>query len=122
MYHSQKSDRVAFGTAESELYALHAGMRKALTLAKDLTILNIMPAGPLKILVDNNATCANVNNRSTFGRMRHVDAAFMSIHERVELGQIVLDRVDSKDNPADFFTKALPKDDFLKLRMITMGM
>jgi hypothetical protein len=122
MYHSQKSERVAFGTAESELYALHAGMRKALAVAKDLSILGIKPDGPMAIYVDNNATCSNVQNRSTFGRMRHVDAAFMSVHERHDLGHITLIRIDSKKNPADLFTKALSESDFLKMRKLVLGM
>ena len=121
-YHSRKSDRVADSSAESELYGLHHATKKVLALAKDLRHLHIIDNNAsITISVDNEATCTNVNNRYQFGRMRHIDAAFMMVHERVAHNEINLTHVAGTDNPADLFTKALPEATFLKHRHTIMG-
>ena len=49
-----------------------------------------------------------VDEKSMFhGRSKHIDIHYHFIMECVEEGQIVVEHVDSKDQRADIFTKAL---------------
>jgi hypothetical protein len=140
-YHSRKSVRASGSSAESELYGLHSATKSVLALAKDLRHLNITaplddgsppagadidslpsPTSPQTIYVDNQATVTNVTNRYQYSRLRHIDASFMMVHERVHEGHISLAHIAGTDNPADLFTKALPKKAFQRHRFTVMGM
>ena len=135
-YHSRKSVRASGSSAESELYGLHSATKSVLALAKDLRHLNITaplvadadldnlpsPTSPQTIYVDNQATVTNVTNRYQYSRLRHIDASFMMVHERVHEGHINLEHIAGTDNPADLFTKALPKKAFQRHRFTVMGM
>lgn len=138
-YHSRKSLRASGSSAESELYGLNSATKSVLSLTKDLRHLNITapllnspgsdddsslpaPTTPQTIYVDNQATCINVTNRWQYSRLRHIDASFMIVHERVAEGHIHLKHIAGTDNPADLFTKALPKAAFQRHRHTVMGM
>ena len=138
-YHSRKSARASSSSAESELYGLNSASKSVLALAKDLRHLNITaplqsspgtdddsslpaPTTPQTIYVDNQATCTNVTNRYQYSRLRHIDASFMMVHERVHEGHIKLKHIAGSENPADLFTKALPRAAFERHRFTVMGM
>jgi len=46
----------------------------------------------------------------------------MTVHERVAEGHIHLEHVEGAKNPADLFTKALPRAAFERHRFTVMGM
>ena len=46
----------------------------------------------------------------------------MMVHERVHEGHINLKHIAGSDNPADLFTKALPRAAFERHRFTVMGM
>ena len=47
-------------------------------------------------------------------RTKHLRLAFNAVKERVADGNIELNHVEGKENPADLFTKPLPLEDFTR--------
>ena len=62
---------------------------------------------PIMLFVDNESTIQLMKNPVFHGRRKHIDIRYHFIRECVEEGQIVVEHVDSKDQRADIFTKAL---------------
>ena len=60
------------------------------------------------IYEDNDATTAMANAGKPTTRTRHIDVRYFSICDWVERDLVLLDRVDTSQNMADHFTKALP--------------
>ena len=61
------------------------------------------------------------NPGSKSQRLRHLFTADHQIQQYVEEGLVVVNRVPGEDNVANIFTKALPKERFVKL-MEMLGM
>ena len=68
----------------------------------------------VKIRCDNNAAMSTAINPGVSDKMKTVVAKFYHIRDAVEYGEVYLDRVDSRKNKADAFTKALKADDVRK--------
>lgn len=64
------------------------------------------------ISTDNIAAQFIANNRVFNNRTRHIDIRYMFIRDLMEQETINLDRVESSNNTADIFTKALPFEAF----------
>lgn len=72
-------------------------------LVKELTRDHIMPI----TLYVNKSTITLMKNPVFHGRSKHIDIRYHFIRECVEHGQIIVEYVNSKDQRADIFTKAL---------------
>ena len=104
-YQKQKTD--ALSTCEAEFMAATVAACQAIwleNLMKELTGHHIMP---ITLYVDNKSAIAFMKNHVFHGRSKHIDIRFHFIWECVERGQIIVEYVNSKDQRADIFTKAL---------------
>ncbi|OQD79066.1 hypothetical protein PENANT_c064G07894 [Penicillium antarcticum] len=61
------------------------------------------------LYIDNNAALKLTRNPEFHSRAKHIDVKHNFIREKVEEGLIDTQRVNTKDNLADVFTKALPR-------------
>jgi hypothetical protein len=68
------------------------------------------------VLLEDNQTCIYLSrNPGEFSKSKHIDTRYHFVREQVEAGTIVLKKVDTKDNLADVFTKALDKTQYQKI-------
>jgi hypothetical protein len=75
---------------------------------------------PTVVSEDNTAAIA-LSGQGPTKRSRHFDIAFYKFKQQVEYKEMVLKYVKTSENPADFFTKALPKSKFVVFRDMIMG-
>jgi hypothetical protein len=61
------------------------------------------------LYIDNNSALKLTRNPEFRSRSKHIDVKHHFVREKVEEGVINTQRVDTKDNLADVFTKALPR-------------
>jgi len=101
-----KAEYIAASEAASEITWL-----RSLLLEIDFSQLSATP-----LLCDNNGSIILTEDSSFHARVKQIDIKYHSIRQKVELGQLKLHYVQSKDNLADIFTKPLPRKDFERLR------
>ncbi len=56
-----------------------------------------------------------------YNRAKHVDTRIYRIRELSESGEVKLFKVAGENQPADIFTKSLPRPSFMKHRSSLMG-
>ena len=110
---------VALSTAEAEMNALSSCVQMLLGLKNLLTEMGLGHAG---ILIDEDSeSCIGMTGQ--FGptaRSKHMDVRMKFVREAVERGDIIVTKVDTRDQRADILTKALTKETFVRLRELTM--
>lgn len=67
------------------------------------------------ILCDNNAVINLSEDPLLHSRVKYVDIKYHFLRERAELKELVLQYINTRDNIADLFTKALPLPRFTRL-------
>lgn len=73
---------------------------------------------PTTLFCDNKAAITLSEDPMAHARVKHFDIKYHFIRERAQMGDIIIKYVNTKDNVADMFTKAVPKPLFLRLRQI----
>jgi len=68
------------------------------------------------IHADNQGCIALAGNPVSHSRAKHIDIRHHFIREHIEHDEIKLQFVSTKDMLADIFTKALPRNSFVKFR------
>jgi hypothetical protein len=107
IWRSIKQTCIAQSAMEAEYIAANEISRE-LVSAKYL--LESIGFAPLKstIYCDNNAAQTIINGGGNRNKSKHIDVKYHYVKELREQGQFEINRVCSKDNPADLFTKPLP--------------
>ena len=67
-------------------------------------------SGPTVLYTDNKANILVTHNASSASRSRHLLRRYVAMQERVKAGDIVLGKVDDKENPSDYLTKWVSAD------------
>lgn len=70
------------------------------------------------LFCDNINTIYMINNLVFHGRSNHIETKYHFIRDLVQSHQIKLLHCRTKEQSADIFTKALPRDQFKKLKRI----
>ena len=118
---SKRSTRVLDSSTDAECASLvvfgkeNAWLRDFL---KELTIFEINT--PTEVGEDNTAAIA-LSGQGPTKRSRHFDIAFYKFKQQIEYKEMILKHVNTHENPADFFTKALPRVKFEFFRDMIMG-
>ena len=107
---------IAQSSAEAELVALASGAQEAMWIKRFLKELDLDDGEPLEIQVDNNACKQIANNRMLSERTKGLDIRYFAIREYIKKKHLVVNRVDTKDNTADIFTKPLQAIKFKQFR------
>lgn len=115
-WYSKKQTTTAQSSAESELIALNACTRTSIWLRHLLTDLFCAPISPTIILEDNQSCIQIALHPQLNDRTAHIKTKFHYVNEVIEDGSIAVQDVRSTENVADFFTKGLPKNLFIKFR------
>ncbi|KAF0729318.1 hypothetical protein Ae201684P_010440 [Aphanomyces euteiches] len=113
---SQTQRIVAQSTTEAEYIAVAQAAKEVLLMKT----LNCELGNPIKtgsiIRVDNQPAMATACNPVNHSRIKHIDVRYHFVRERIQLEELKLEYVPSRDNVADSFTKPLVAAVFVPLR------
>ncbi|KAK3290020.1 hypothetical protein CYMTET_2561 [Cymbomonas tetramitiformis] len=119
MYSSKLQKTVAVSTAEAELIALSECARDVEYVVNLLAEFSPVKQ-PVTIHGDNHASVAQAENVLNNAATRHVAVRNRYVAKLVELGRVVIAKVPTKENLADFFTKSLALDRFQILSAVVL--
>ena len=111
---SKKQSVVALSTTESEIYALSKAIQEAMYLMNAFHDLQIKFSTPISILEDNSQTITRAKTSINSKFLKHIDIRHKFINEKVSDELVSVDKVDTKNNTADVFTKPLNKNLFYR--------
>ena len=111
---STKQQTVADSTTEAEYIAVSEAAKEAVWMKKFITELGVVPEieNPMPLYCDNTGAVAQAKEPRAHHKSKHILRRFHLVREIVERQDVYIDRVDTKNNVADPFTKALPQRDF----------
>ena len=119
---SRKQKCVALSSCEAELIALSEATKDVVYTRKFVTGLDKSAvSGPTDLRTDNTAARHVSYNPELHDRMKHVARRHFFVRDMVENFEINVPFVPTKENVADFFTKALPAPAFFAFRKILMN-
>ena len=113
---SRKQDVVATGSTVAEYIAMDGAVREALFLVKLLQQLHLETTFQVPICTDSDNAVAILKNDAYKKSTKWLDVKYHFVRHAWRENWIDIRVIDSKDNPADALTKALPKVDFERLR------
>lgn len=113
---SRAQKTVAHSSTEAEYMALSDCSKLCLWLINLLSEVGYKKVTPVPIHGDNQGSIFNGQNPVTEGRTKHIDIRYHAIREYVEENKVEIFFVSGSDNPADMFTKNLPRVTFEKFR------
>ena len=109
---------VSLSSGEAELHGICAGVAQGIglqSICKDLGF-------SYKLRIHSDATAAiGIARRRGMGKIRHLDCADLWVQEKIKSQKIELVKVAGADNPADAFTKYVPRE-ILQKAMAKIGM
>ena len=102
---------------EAEYIAVNEAAKEAVWMRKFLSELRVIPdtENPMALFCDNNAAIQIAKEPRAHKKSRHIRRKFHLIREFVENEEVMIQRVDTKDNIADPFTKGLARSVLEKL-------
>jgi hypothetical protein len=107
---------VAISTVEAELISAKEAVKEAIALRRLLEDLNFVQKEPTTIFEDNQGTIALTKNQVRSSRSKHIDIAYNFVYEKVQDRIVELKYIPTKEQIADIFTKALPRESFERFR------
>ena len=113
----KKQKTVASSSCEAEYMAAFEAAKEAIWLRTLLMELKfIHPTTATTILCDNNAAICLSSDPAMHSRVKHIDIQYHFLRECVQRKELTLSYINTKDNIADIFTKALTPGPFTRLR------
>jgi hypothetical protein len=113
---SKLQSTVALSTAEAETIAGMEAVKQVMHLRLFLSELGQDQGGPSVVYEDNNAAIALAHGREQSKRAKHYQLKVHFLNDSFVKGVFAYEKVATKEQLADVFTKALPRDDFCKYR------
>ena len=104
---SKTQHNITLSSAEAELVALVKGGCEGKGLVALMKDLGLDTPDDFDIYTDANAAIGIVQ-REGVGRTRHIDVNMLWVQQRQKEGEMSINKVDTKYNPADIMTKAVP--------------
>ena len=99
-------------TCEAEYAAMFEAIKDCSWIRNFLTVLELMPDGPIPILEDNTGAIKWAKDDGISSGRRHVRIEYHYIVQEVRCGNVEIQYIASDQNPADGFTKPLTTDSF----------
>jgi hypothetical protein len=81
----------------------------------------LKPVVKCNIFEDNNGAIELATAPKMLSHTKHIAIKYHHFHSKVESSQVLIQRVDTKNQIADIFTKGLPRVDFERLRVMLLG-
>ena len=111
---SKKQGKVSSSTGQAELYALDTDTRQHDVYRQLFFEMTNFLQKRILAFTDSQVIIAQVDKGDLSTKTKHLRLAFQAVLERVTDNDILLQHVSGVDNPADLFTKPLPKSEFEK--------
>ena len=115
-WQAQKQKTVAASSCEAEYVAAFEASKEVIWLRTLLNAIGHKPEKPTTILCDNNAAINLSEDPLLHDRVKHIDIKHHFLRERVQSQDITLSYINTHDNIADIFTKALDTKKFTRFR------
>jgi hypothetical protein len=115
VFKSKTQANVSLSTAEAEYVALSLCIQEVLWLKQLLDEMGVSHRKPIVVFEDNQGTIAIANNEGYHSRAKHIDIRHHFIREHIKSNEIKLEYIESKDQLADFLTKAIATKQFQRL-------
>jgi hypothetical protein len=125
IWYSKLQTIVAQSTAEAEYLAMYPVCQNIIWIRNmfyDFKFARLRPVFSCTIWVDNKAAIEISKSNVLNSRMKHVALKLSLIKELYNLGIITPDYVDTIDNRADIFTKAVSAKVFIRLHHTVLGL
>jgi len=115
-WNSMTQHSVALSTMEAEYFAVCKAVQEAIYLRMLFEESGMKVDAPLVIKEDNQSCIAFTKNPGEHSRTKHIDVRSCFVRQWVEHGELVLEGIDTKEQLADIFTKALDTKQYQFLR------
>ena len=115
-WHSKKQNSVALSTVEAEYVAAGSCCAQILWMKQHLSDFGVN-LGTVPIMCDNTSAICITKNPVMHSRTKHIEIRHHFIRDQYQNGSIMLEYINTSDQLADIFTKALPKESFFYIRM-----
>ncbi|CAJ2640159.1 unnamed protein product [Trifolium pratense] len=102
---------VALSTTQAEYIALVEGVKEAIWLKGMIGEMGISQ-GCVKIHCDSQSAIHLANHQVYHERTKHIDIRLHFVRDMIETKEIMVQKIASEENPADMFTKSLPRAKF----------
>ena len=109
---SQRQPVVALSTTEAEYIAGAIAAKELMWLRKLVSGVGYKCEKSITLCIDNESAIKLAKNPEFYKRPKHIDNSFHYLREKCVNGDIHVEKVCSKLQKADTFTKALPRDRF----------
>ena len=119
---SRKQDSIALSSCEAEINALSEATKDMVYIRR--LVSGLAPSavsGASTLGTDNMGARDTAYNPVGHERMKHVARRHFFVRDMVESFEITVPFVPTKENAADFFTKALSPKEFYKFRAVIMN-
>ncbi len=113
---SQRQPVVALSSTEAEYVALSSSAQQAIWLRRLLADLGVDMSEPTSVYEDNQGAICLASNPVAHKKAKHIQIRHHYIRECVADGSIQLHYVPTTEMLADLLTKALPRQQFQRLR------
>jgi len=113
---SKKQNSVALSTTEAEYVAAGRACAQVLWMKQMLVDYNEHQMN-IPIMCDNKSAIDLSKNPVLHSRTKHIEIRHHFLRDNVQKGNIVIEKIDTSENVADIFTKALNKETFNTLRL-----
>jgi hypothetical protein len=117
---SKKDNTVSHSSTEAEIKAIDMCLRTVLYLRNMLEELNLKQNSPTTIYVDNKSAKELVETLKSNHKTKHINMRINFIREQINERNIVIKFVRTHDQVADILTKALPRNDFIRLKKLLL--
>jgi hypothetical protein len=106
---------------EAEYIAASSSVDEIIWIRKLLAELQCKQESPTVLYIDNQSAIAASLLGGKESRRKHIDVKYHSIVENIDNGIVTPQWINTKDNQADLFTKALDVKSFTPLVIRVMG-
>lgn len=115
---SRKQKCITKASTYAEYVALSEVVSELKYIKELLKVFQIKLSESVKVYEDN-ASAINIAKFGNFTKnSKHIEIHYHYVHESVKEKEVEIVKVDSNDNVADIFTKALCKEKFIKFRKL----
>lgn len=112
---SQRQRSVALSTTEAEYVSASLAAREAVWLRSLLMSMGVISDEPTKIYCDNQSALRLIRNPEFHQRSKHIDIKHHYVRERQAEGTVEVSYISSEDQLADYLTKPLSAERFVRL-------
>jgi hypothetical protein len=113
---SKKQPVIALSSCEAEYVAGSLASCQANWLQSLLSEMGIIEDITVVLNLDNKSAINLAKNPISHGKSKHIETRFHFLRDQVSKGKLKLEFCSSEDQQADIMTKAVKRDQFLKLR------